>query len=773
MNNSNTSTHNRLAQGIFTKSNAIKSKASTNKASKTKVTTSKAAQSKAIQTKAIQTKAKSAKPMLIKPLVMATLGIFGSSVSYTAMAQATTEQLATEQLTTEQLTTEQPSNDAVERIIVTSDFNQRSPDNLASSVAILDEQLLDLRQAAQLEDIVGVVPNLNFSSGASRGKFIQIRGIGERSLFAEPINASVALVVDEINFSGLGGLGALFDVQQVEVLSGPQSTGFGATGLAGIIKVVSNSASEFQEGYLQGSIAQYNAQRYSGAYSQQISSGLNARIALQHVKSDGFVDNIFLQRSDTNNIDEFNAKMAVDYALSDTVDLELKLYHFDIDNGYDAFSLDNDNKSRSDEPGFDRTETQAASIKYIHDFDQHALSVSITSLSADLDYGYDEDWTFVGFHPDEYSSFDRYQRGVNNQTLDARYASKDDASPWVVGFYLQQSDQDLTRFYTFANNNFSSAYEPTSVALYGERSWQVSAPLTITAGARAEKFDATYADTNGFDEILDDSLLAGKLSASYALEQSTFYASISRSYKAGGFNPDERVSTKDRLYAPEYNWNYELGIKGNVATSTGVTGNLALTFFYMQREDAQVNDFSVLQREDTNGALSFIDVIGNADTGINKGMEIQSTWQLNDALSAMVNVGYLDATFGGYELANGSFVDKQRQAQAPKITFYTSVQYSVTEDITWIVEFEGKDNHRFSVGHNEQSPFTAVFNTDISWQLGSVQLQVWAKNIFDRALPTRGFGGFNNDPRDGYFPEEAYYQFGQQRQFGATATYRF
>jgi outer membrane receptor protein involved in Fe transport len=92
-----------------------------------------------------------------------------------------------------------------------------------------------LRQAEHIEDIVGIVPNLNFSSGASRGKFIQIRGIGERSLFSEPINASVALVVDEINFSGLGGLGALFDVQQVEVLSGPQSTGFGATGLAGFI----------------------------------------------------------------------------------------------------------------------------------------------------------------------------------------------------------------------------------------------------------------------------------------------------------------------------------------------------------------------------------------------------------------------------------------------------------------------------------------------------------------------------------------------------------
>ena len=691
-------------------------------------------------------------------LALFSFGIHLSAVADTSVARASSSKAI---------------NNGIERIIVTSDFSQRSPNNLASSVVIIGDQLLDLRQSEHLEDIVGIVPNLNFSSGASRGKFIQIRGIGERSLFAEPINASVALVVDEINFSGLGGLGSLFDVQQVEVLSGPQSTGFGASGLAGIIKVVSNSATDSQEGYLQGSFAQYNTQRYSAAYSNQIADGVSARIAMQQVKSDGFVENSYLNRDDTNNMDEFNAKLAVDYVISDKVGLEFKLYHFDIDNGYDAFSLDNDNETRSDEPGFDRTETQAASVKYIADLGQHSFSLSLTTLNADLDYGYDEDWTFVGFHPDEYSSFDQYKREVSNQTIDARYASTDANAPWVVGLYYQRSEQDLTRIYTYADADFTSFYEPNSVAVYGERSWQISEPLSITAGARAEKFDADYLDSNHFVEVLDDSLLAGKLTASYALQKTIFYSSISRSYKAGGFNADERVADTDRLYSPEYNWNYELGIKGNLDTSSGIKANISLTFFYMQREDAQVSDFSILNREDGSGAVEFIDVIGNADTGINKGMEISSNWQFTDKLSAVVNMGYLDATFGNYQLVDGSFVDKQLQAQAPKITFYTSASYEFTDQIVWIVEFEGKDRHRFSVGHDERAPFTAVFNTEVNWQEGNILVQLWAKNIFDRSLPTRGFGGFNNDPRDGYFPAKPYYQFGQERQLGVTATYRF
>ena len=54
--------------------------------------------------------------------------------------------------------------------------------------------------------------------GASRGRFVLIRGIGERSQFVEPLNPSIGLIIDGIDFSGLGNAGTLFDVEQVEVL---------------------------------------------------------------------------------------------------------------------------------------------------------------------------------------------------------------------------------------------------------------------------------------------------------------------------------------------------------------------------------------------------------------------------------------------------------------------------------------------------------------------------------------------------------------------------
>ena len=142
-------------------------------------------------------------------------------------------------------------------------------------------------------------------------------------------------------------------------------------------------------------------------------------------QSDGFVDNIFLQRDDTNNIDEQAAKASLAVDLSDNTALTLRYQWFDIDNGYDAFALDNDNQTRSDEPGFDRQETHAigASITHLADFGE--VEFSLTTIDNDIDYAYDEDWTFVGFHPFEYSSFDRYARELDTQTAEIRIVGND------------------------------------------------------------------------------------------------------------------------------------------------------------------------------------------------------------------------------------------------------------------------------------------------------------------------------------------------------------
>ena len=113
---------------------------------------------------------------------------------------------------------------AIEEIIVTADFRPRSELDTASSVTVMTEAIIKSRAAQHFEELVNAIPNVNYASGSNRARFFQIRGIGERSQFAAPINPSVGFLVDNIDFSGAATIATMMDVEQVEVLRGPQGT---------------------------------------------------------------------------------------------------------------------------------------------------------------------------------------------------------------------------------------------------------------------------------------------------------------------------------------------------------------------------------------------------------------------------------------------------------------------------------------------------------------------------------------------------------------------
>ena len=139
---------------------------------------------------------------------------------------------------------------ALEEIVVTGEFRQTDINRLPASVSVIGVQEMQARAAQHLEDVTGIVPNLNVTSGASRARYYQIRGIGERGQFEEPLNSSVGLLIDGVDFSGVGGVATLFDVEQIEVFRGPQGTRYGANALAGLINVKTNEPSDVLEGNL-------------------------------------------------------------------------------------------------------------------------------------------------------------------------------------------------------------------------------------------------------------------------------------------------------------------------------------------------------------------------------------------------------------------------------------------------------------------------------------------------------------------------------------------
>lgn len=657
-----------------------------------------------------------------------------------------------------------------EKITVFSSFRNVNLAQLDASASILGQDAVVYRQASHIDELLNITPNTNFNTGASRGRFVQIRGIGERSQFAEPINPSVSFFVDAFDFSGLGAALLTFDTQQVEVFRGPQATLFGSGALAGAIRVKSVAPTSIADGFVDVQLSNANGRRLEAAYGNAVNDDARFRVAVLSNESDGFITNTFLQTDDTNNIDETAVKLAVDYDLSSTSQLSFQYRYFDIDNGYDAFSLDNDRFTRSDQPGFDRQETHALSAELNQELELGKLYVALTNASNELGYAYDEDWTFDGFDPIGYTSFDNYQRNFDTVTGEARLVGDEsvaifnDSTLWTVGAFFKQVDENLSRVYTFSSDFFSD-YSPTIVSLYGQTQTQLSEKLRLEIGLRLEEFSFDYAHNEGVDVSDSTQVLGGKLSLSYSLNDSFIYGSLSRGYKAAGVNPDQNVSEDRRFFDTEYVWNIELGVK-QFFKEIGLTSRFAV--FHMTRDNVQVSDFDVQTRDD--GSSEFIDIIGNAGEGKNQGVEAELAWQANEKLNIVANLGYLNASFEDYVTADGEVVDKQAQAQAPRWTGHFRASYNFNDALMLNVNMDMKDDYRFSTGHDVTSGFVSLFNSELSYTYREWRLALWGRNIFDREYATRGFGGFGNDPRNGYEPGP-YLQLGNPRQFGISVRY--
>ena len=134
---------------------------------------------------------------------------------------------------------------------------------------------------------------------------MQLRGIGERSQFVDPVDPSVGLYIDGIDFSGMGNAGTLFDASQVEILRGPQGTAFGASALAGLVNIRSTDPTTDPGVRLRLGASEYGGSTLGLSAGGPLAEGLAARVALERYRSDGYVRNTYLGRDNTNTIDNY------------------------------------------------------------------------------------------------------------------------------------------------------------------------------------------------------------------------------------------------------------------------------------------------------------------------------------------------------------------------------------------------------------------------------------------------------------------------------------
>lgn len=661
------------------------------------------------------------------------------------------------------------AEEALPEIVVIGDLRQSSELETITSLTVVGSDDVSTKNATHLEEALSFLPNVNYAAGTSRARFFQIRGIGERSQFASPQNPSVGVLIDGIDLSGAADVAGLLDLDQLEVLRGPQGTRYGASALAGLIYIKSRDPEGSADAELHFGVARYGGKTASGVFNWPLTERTAVRVALEKNESNGYTTNTFLNRDDTNARDEQSIIAKVRHELDQgRIDWVTRFNNFN--NGYDAFSLDNTRSTLSDEPGRDTHRMVAHGLTWEKPIGSQQLEIHADYVESDLNYSYDEDWAFPEIHPYSYSSTDQYERDRTRRSMTVKWsnalASEDQNLNWLIGAQAANQLVSLTRRYTWLEGPYTSDYGYQTRSLFAEFDLPISDRLNLLAGARLEQRNQTFRDSEGVEFNPKDELWSGRLGLQWIFsDQFMTYLSISRGVKSGGFNTDGSLPQSLRSFDPESLIEVETGIRASLADDRI---QLKGAIFRADRRDQQIKSSRVTQRED--GSTEFVDYLGNAAEGLNQGLEIEGRFLLSDYWRGRFALGLLSTEFQNFVNEFGENFSGRDQAQAPH---YTG-QGTLTFEDDWLtvdLGIEFKDDFYFSDRHNTRSLSYTLINLTSTFHIGRVDLSLWGRNLTNETVYTRGFGSFGNDPRKDYVTE-SYFQFGEPRVWGVTVTGR-
>ena len=696
--------------------------------------------------------------------------------------------------------------------VVVSAFRRSSPIDLNASVTVLDAEEIAAASLQHFEELIALVPNMNYSGDGSRARYFQLRGIGELEQYEGAPNPSVGFVVDDIDLSGVGGVNPVFDLAQVEVLRGPQATRFGASALAGMVYLQSAEPTSDFDWHGEVLAGDDGALAAGVAVGGGLAEGLAGRMSVHHYRSDGFYDNVALGVDDSNGRDESSARGKLSWELGGEWRAQLAVLYADFDNGYDAWSPENGRVTYSDNPGRDEQQTLGAALRFSGPLGERAQFVSISSYAqSDILFSFDGEWGNAAYwapYGYDYVYADRRDRRSLSQEF--RLLSSPAGrllggrSDWVLGVYAQRLDETdgilSTGLYDdtadapwsycppcLDRTTLDSDYESINSALFGRLDTALGARTSLNLGLRLERWEADYSDAfrdfiygdpgqpTGNEFHPGENLWGGDISLEYRWSDPVrLFALLSRGYKAGGFNPSlaRALGGSDTpgraaiAFEPESLVNYELGIKGS-----WLGGRLSATssLFWMDRQDMQVRSSAQF----TDNPNDFVFITSNAE-GHAYGLEASLSLQATERWRLHASLGLLRSEVDAYALEReadikGELVGRSF-AHAPPYTLNLGASYLGPSGWNGRLDINAVGSYYFDYSHDEKSGSYRAVNLKFGKEWDHWAMYGWVRNLLDEDYFTRGFS-FGLEPP--LFERSRYTRLGDPRHYGVTVTYRY
>jgi iron complex outermembrane recepter protein len=590
---------------------------------------------------------------------------------------------------------ETASGSEVDALIVTARRQSERAVDVPIAMSVVSGASLQRTGVYTLTDLQTQTPSLVAYQSNPRNSSLGIRGIGVSSA-ADGLDTSVGVYVDDVYLGRPGmALDDLIDIDQLEVLRGPQGTLFGRNSSAGVLNITTQKPNFSYSGTAEASVGNfgYNQERLS--VTGPVADGLLAfRLTAYNTHRDGDLPNTTTNIAG-NSVGRDGVRLQ--FLATPTPKVSVRLIG--------EYSSENDtccvSALKQVVPG--ATVNALAATGYIPTAnlgstannspqnmltDQYAFSAEV---NWDLGWGdltsvtAQRYWHFDPLQDSDGTPLDVIQVNVA-QTRDWQYsqelrlASKPGRFNWQAGVYLfnqnledhyilNQFGRDASAFYTNYLRITNPAHAPVSIAAgsqyigdthvttdsaaaFGQANFELTDRLTLTGGVRYtydDKHGLTNSSTVGTpyaatslpihdDVSVQDNNTSYLVSAAYKFRtDSLVYVSYSTGYKSAALNLNAAVSAGTPLVLqPEDVRDWEAGIK-----STLLNHRLRLNVdgFWTNLAGLQANIYP------TNGAKSYL---ANVGTILARGVEADASYVVIEGLELSANGSYNDSHYISY-----------------------------------------------------------------------------------------------------------------------------
>lgn len=670
----------------------------------------------------------------------------------------------------------------VDSIVVRSFKQMRKLSELPAAVSVVTFSDIKKREILSLKDFSSYIPNLYMPEFGSRlTSPIFIRGIGSK--LSSP---SVGLYVNDVPYFEKSAFDFnMTDIVSVEVLRGPQGSLYGRGSMGGVINVYTRMPIDYKGNTAQFSYGRYSDLMASMSHYGAISSKLGYSLAGSYNHKNGYFTNAYNnQKVDKENSGSGSFRMR--YKPSQKLDLNLfASYEYNNQGGY-PYAL------------YDVATSRVSTVNY-NDYSYYTRSMFSSGFSARYEaprfvissqtsYQYFDDKQGIDqdFSPsNNYFVVQRQKQNLLSEDFQIKSVEgKSSKYEWLVGAFGFYQGLDKTVDMEYKEDIWASmnlpgtmiSYKSYLTPSYGVAVYHQSTlndvftkSLGLTVGLRYD-YERSTIDYNFDNEIigvrshkadftagLNAQQFTPKVSVQYVAGAGRLvYGSVSRGFKAGGFNTSF-VTDQDKSYSPENSWNYELGSRLNL---WGSRLNLDLTLFYIDWRNQQIQQ----PLPDGKGM-----VLRNAGKSNSKGVEAVVSWQVIKALNLQASYGYTHAKFVDYVVDQRTNYSGNFLPLVPQNTLSLSADYSVKLEsalvhrITFAAQYNANGKLYWNDKNSAEQGFYGTLNGKVSLFMDPVQLDFWVKNATNTNYITYFFESMGS----------AYAQKGRPVSFGANVYYRF